>query len=76
MTKPISEMTLAELDAELAAIRAVLAWRRAQREAYKLIYAGDLPTFKLGGTVSARRSSILATIAAKEAAANVARAAA
>jgi hypothetical protein len=30
---PISKMTIAELDAELAAIRAVLAWRRAQREA-------------------------------------------
>ncbi|RWC04220.1 MAG: DNA-binding protein [Mesorhizobium sp.] len=44
-----------------------------RRQAYKLIYAGDLPTFKLGGTVSARRSSILATIAAKEASANAAR---
>ncbi|ESY58307.1 hypothetical protein X744_12865 [Mesorhizobium sp. LNJC372A00] len=31
--KPTSEMTLAEIDAELAAIRAVQAWRKAQREA-------------------------------------------
>ncbi|MCZ8546281.1 DNA-binding protein [Mesorhizobium qingshengii] len=56
-----------------AAIAGALGITR--RQAYKLIYAGDLPTFKLGGTVSARRSSILATIAAKEAAANTARAA-
>lgn len=31
--KPYSEMTMAELAAELVAIRAVQAWRRAQREA-------------------------------------------
>ncbi|MCZ8547633.1 hypothetical protein OOJ09_25895 [Mesorhizobium qingshengii] len=31
--KPYSEMSLAELDAELAAIRAVQAWRREQRMA-------------------------------------------
>jgi hypothetical protein len=31
--KPIAEMSLAELEAELAAVRAVQAWRREQREA-------------------------------------------
>lgn len=33
MSKPIAEMTLAELDAELAAVQASLAWRKAQRKA-------------------------------------------
>lgn len=31
--KPVAEMTLAELEAELAAIRAVQAWRKLRREA-------------------------------------------
>ncbi|MER9422609.1 helix-turn-helix domain-containing protein [Mesorhizobium sp. M0317] len=57
-----------------AAIASALGITR--RQAYKLIYAGDLPTFKLGGTVSARRSSILATLADREAAAITKRAAA
>ncbi len=33
MTKPLSEMTLPELNAELAAVHAALAWRKSQREA-------------------------------------------
>lgn len=35
MTKPPSAMTIAELEAELAAVQAALAWRRAQRVAVK-----------------------------------------
>lgn len=27
-----------------------------RRQTYKLIYAGEIPTFKLGGTVAARKS--------------------
>ncbi len=33
MTKPLSAMSLAELEVELAAVQAALAWRRSQREA-------------------------------------------
>lgn len=33
--KPYSEMTLDELNAELATVQAALAWRKAQREAVK-----------------------------------------
>lgn len=40
-----------------------------RRQAYRLIYDGLLPSFKLGGTVSARRSSLTAWLAEKEAAA-------
>jgi len=37
------------------------------RQAYRLIYAGVLPTFKLGGAVSARRSSLNRWLAEQEA---------
>ncbi|TGV61543.1 DNA-binding protein [bacterium M00.F.Ca.ET.141.01.1.1] len=40
-----------------------------RRQAYRLIYDGLLPSFKLGGTVSARRSSLTAWLAEREAAA-------
>ena len=49
------------------AIAAALGITR--RQAYKLIYAGDLPTFKLGGSVAARRSSLNSWLANLEAAA-------
>lgn len=29
-----------------------------RRQAYRLVYETDLPTFKLGGTVASRRSSL------------------
>lgn len=37
--KPVADMTLEELDAEIAAIRAVQQWRREQREATLLTAA-------------------------------------
>jgi len=37
-----------------------------RRQAYRLIYDGLLPSFKLGGTVSARRSSLTAWLAKRE----------
>jgi excisionase family DNA binding protein len=37
-----------------------------RRQAYKLIYAGDLPTFKLGGSVAARRSTLNAWLTGLE----------
>ena len=38
------------------------------RQAYRLIYSGVLPTFKLGSAVSARRSSLNLWLAEQEAA--------
>jgi len=38
------------------------------RQTYRLIYGGVLPTFKLGGAVSARRSSLSRWLAEREAA--------
>ncbi|CAN7501847.1 helix-turn-helix domain-containing protein [Mesorhizobium caraganae] len=46
------------------AIAATLGITR--RQAYRLIYGGMLPTFKLGGTVSARRSSLLRWLSEQE----------
>lgn len=46
------------------AIAATLGITR--RQAYRLIYDGLLPTFKLGGTVSARKSSLLRWLEAQE----------
>ncbi len=40
-----------------------------QRQTYRLIYDSVLPSFKLGGTVAARRSSLTKWLAAQEAAA-------
>ncbi|MGE0280816.1 MAG: helix-turn-helix transcriptional regulator [Rhizobiaceae bacterium] len=40
-----------------------------RRQAYRLIYAGDLPTFKLGGSVAARRSTLAGYLSQLEAAA-------
>jgi excisionase family DNA binding protein len=40
-----------------------------RRQAYRLAYDGHMPTFKLGGTVTARRSSLTTWLAAQEAAA-------
>jgi excisionase family DNA binding protein len=40
-----------------------------RRQAYRLIYDGLLPAFKIGGTVSARKSTLNAWLASKEAAA-------
>lgn len=37
-----------------------------RRQTYRLVYDGLLPSFKLGGTVSARRSSLTAWLAEKE----------
>jgi predicted DNA-binding transcriptional regulator AlpA len=36
------------------------------RQVYKLLYAGILPTFKLGGSVAARRSTLAAWLAEQE----------
>jgi predicted DNA-binding transcriptional regulator AlpA len=36
------------------------------RQAYRLIYADALPTFKLGGSVAARRSSLAKWLAEAE----------
>jgi predicted DNA-binding transcriptional regulator AlpA len=48
-----------------AAIAAALGITR--RQTYKLVYAGDLPTFKLGGTVAARRTGLAAWLDSKSA---------
>ena len=39
-----------------------------RRQAYRLIYDGLLPSFKLGGTVSARKSTLAKWLAEREAA--------
>lgn len=39
-----------------------------QRQTYRLVYDGVLPSFKLGGTVAARRSTLTKWLAAQEAA--------
>lgn len=49
------------------AIAAALGIKR--RQAYRLIYDGDLPTFKLGGSVAARRSTLAQWLSQKESAA-------
>jgi len=47
----------------------IAAWLGiTRRQAYRLAYGGQLPTFKLGGTVAARKSSLSAWLAAREAA--------
>ena len=51
----------------VAAIAAHLSMTRAQ--VYHLHKRGDLPTFKMGRTVCARRSTLAAHFAAQEAAA-------
>ncbi|WP_292414663.1 helix-turn-helix domain-containing protein [Mesorhizobium sp.] len=40
-----------------------------RRQTYRLVYDGLLPSFKLGGTVAARRSSLTAWLAEAETAA-------
>lgn len=40
-----------------------------RRQTYRLVYDGLLPSFKLGGTVAARRSSLTNWLAEKEGAA-------
>jgi predicted DNA-binding transcriptional regulator AlpA len=50
-----------------AAIAAHLGITR--RQAYRLVYDTDLPTFRLGGTVAARKASLAAWIADQERAA-------
>lgn len=39
-----------------------------RRQTYRLIYDETMPSFKLGGTVAARRSSLRGWLAAKESA--------
>lgn len=39
------------------------------RQLYRLCYAGNIPTFKLGGAVAARRSSLTRWLADQEASA-------
>lgn len=46
------------------AIAAMLGIKR--RQVYKLLYAGILPTFKLGGSVAARRSTLSTWLAEQE----------
>lgn len=41
----------------------------SRRQTYRLVYDGLIPSFKLGGTVSARRSSLTRWLADQEAAA-------
>lgn len=36
------------------------------RQTYRLVYDGLIPTFKLGGTVAARRSSLMRWLAEQE----------
>lgn len=36
------------------------------RQTYRLIYADDIPTFKLGGTVAARRTTLGVWLAEQE----------
>lgn len=38
----------------------------SRRQTYRLVYDGLLPSFKLGGTVSARRSSLTKWMAEQE----------
>lgn len=38
----------------------------SRRQTYRLVYDGLLPSFKLGGTVSARRSSLTKWLAEQE----------
>lgn len=40
-----------------------------QRQTYRLIYGGEIPSFKLGGSVAARRSTLATWLAETEAAA-------
>ncbi len=40
-----------------------------RRQAYRLVYDGIIPSFKLGGTVAARKSSLSAWLQQAEAAA-------
>lgn len=37
-----------------------------QRQTYRLVYDGVLPSFKLGGTVAARRSTLTKWLVAQE----------
>ncbi|PWJ84879.1 excisionase family DNA binding protein [Pseudaminobacter salicylatoxidans] len=39
----------------------------SRRQTYRLVYDGLIPSFKLGGTVSARRSSLTKWLAEQEA---------
>ncbi len=47
-----------------AAIAAFMGITR--RQAYRLVYDTDLPTFRLGGTVAARKTSLTAWLARQE----------
>jgi excisionase family DNA binding protein len=40
-----------------------------RRQAYRLVYDGIMPSFKLGGSVAARRSSLTKWLAEREGAA-------
>ena len=54
-------------EALLLGANAIAAYLQiTRRQAYRLIYDEDLPTFKLGGTVAARKSSLSKWLEAAE----------